>query len=103
MNQELILQDSAISINVENNNPKFLNIDTLNHAGIVPSNWELARQPINTDNVSQVIFANGVAITAEPQRIILAQSIRNVDGESILIPEIACKYIQSEFKNIYTL
>ena len=95
MNQELIIQDSAISINVEKNNPKFINIDTLNHTGIVPSNWELARQPINTDNVSQVVFTNGVAITAEPQRIILAQSIRNVEEESILIPDIACKYVQA--------
>jgi hypothetical protein len=59
---------------------------------MVPSDWELARQPIATNNMAQLIFTNGIAITAEPQRIILAQPIRNVDRESILIPEIAQKY-----------
>lgn len=95
MNQELIIQDSAISINVEKSNPKLANVDFFKYSGIVANNWELARQPINTDNVSQVVFTNGVAITAEPQRIILAQSIRNVEEESILISDIARKYIQA--------
>lgn len=104
MSQKLIPQDSFIAIEVEKNNTKFLNIDILKHSGIVASNWELARQPINTDNVSQVVFTNGVAITAEPTRIILAQSIRNAEEESILIPQIACKYTSAlslmEFKAI---
>ncbi|NJO65717.1 MAG: hypothetical protein HC836_48875 [Richelia sp. RM2_1_2] len=50
------------------------------------------------------MFTNGIAITAEPQRVIFAQSIRNVEEESILIPEIAQKYASAlplmEFKAV---
>lgn len=92
MNQELILQDLVIVVPSKNHKTTLLSADFLKCSGTIPDNWELARQPINANNVSQVVFTNGIAITAEPQRIMFAQSIRNVDGESILIPEIAQKY-----------
>ncbi len=92
MNQELILQDLVIVIAAKNHKPSLLNPDFLECSGIVPSDWELARQPISANNVSQLVYSNGIAITAEPQRVMLAQSIRKEYGESILIPEIARKY-----------
>lgn len=95
MNQELILQDFVIVILAKNHKPSLLTLDFLKCSGTVTSDWELARQPINANNISQVVFTNGIAITAEPQRIMFAQSIRNVSGESILIPEIARKYAQA--------
>ena len=94
MSQKLIPQDSFIVIEVKNN-PQLLKVDFLKYSGIVPGNWELARQPVSTDNVSQVVFNNSIAITAEPNRVIFAQSIRDIDEETILIPEIAGKYIQA--------
>ena len=95
MNQELVIQDLVIVIAAKNHKPSLLNPDFLKCSGIVPSNWELAREPINANNVSQVVFTNGITITAEPQRVILAQPIKDVDVESILIPEIARKYAQA--------
>ncbi|MGF1676746.1 MAG: hypothetical protein ACFCUV_24165 [Rivularia sp. (in: cyanobacteria)] len=104
MNQELVIQDLAIFVVAKNHKSHLVNIDFLECSGTIPSNWELARQPVNTDNVSQVVFTNGIAITAEPQRVIFAQSIRNVEEESILIPEIAQKYASAlplmEFKAV---
>lgn len=95
MNQGLILQDLVIVIAAKNHKPSLLNLDFLKCSGIVPSDWELARQPISANNMAQVMFTNGIAITAEPQRIILGQPIRKEYGESILIPEIARKYAQA--------
>lgn len=95
MNQQLVLQDLVIVIAAKNHKTSLLNADFLKCSGIVPSDWELARQPVNASNVAQVMFSNGIAITAEPQRIILAQPIKDIDGESILIPEIARKYARA--------
>lgn len=95
MSQELILQDLFFIITSKNQKPTILNFDFLKFSGIVPSSWELARQPIYTNNVAQVIFTNGIAITAEPQRVMFAQSIFGKEIESILIPEIARKYAQT--------
>jgi hypothetical protein len=102
MNQELVIQDLAIFVVAKNHKSHLVNIDFLECSGTIPSNWELASQPVNANNVSQVVFTNGIAITAEPQRVIFAQPIKDVDEESILIPEIARKYTQAlpnmEFK-----
>ncbi|MDY6899012.1 MAG: hypothetical protein SWZ49_13175, partial [Cyanobacteriota bacterium] len=94
MNKKIIPQDLTISIEAKKLKPNLLSLDFLQCSGMVPSDFEPARQPIATDNMAQLIFTNGIAITAEPQRIILAQPIRNVDRESVLIPEIARKYTQ---------
>ncbi|MGF1675599.1 MAG: hypothetical protein ACFCUV_18230 [Rivularia sp. (in: cyanobacteria)] len=95
MNQQLVLQDLVIVIAAKNHKPGLLNPDFLKCSGIIPSDWELARQPVNANNVSQVVFINGITITAEPQRIIFAQPVKDVDVESILIPEIARKYVNA--------
>ena len=95
MNQELVIQDLVIVITAKNHKLSLLNPDFLRFTGIVPSIWELAREPINANNVSQVVFTNGITITAEPQRVIFAQSIKSIDEESILIPKIARKYAQA--------
>lgn len=90
--QKIIPQDLTISIEAKELKPHVLSLDFAKCSGMVPSDFEPARQPIATNNIAQLIFTNGIAITAEPQRIIFAQPIRNVDRESILIPEIARKY-----------
>ncbi|MBV6626460.1 MAG: hypothetical protein KI793_26575 [Rivularia sp. (in: Bacteria)] len=90
--QKIIPQDLTFFIEAKEIKPHLLSLDFARCSGMVPGDWELARQPIGTNNIAQLIFTNGIAITAEPQRIILAQPIRNVDRESILIPEIARKY-----------
>lgn len=95
MSKELILQDLVIIIVAKNHKPKILSLDFLKCSGIIPSDWELVRQPISTNNVAQVMFTNGVAITAEPERVVFTQSIADKDAESILIPEIARKYAQA--------
>lgn len=94
MNKKIIPQDLTISIESKQLKPHLLSLDFAFGCGMVPSDWEPARQPIATNNMAQLVFTNGIAITAEPQRIIFAQPIRNIDRESVVIPEIARKYTQ---------
>jgi hypothetical protein len=92
MNKKIIPQDLTISIESKQLKPHLLNLDFARCSGMVPSDWEPARQPIATNNMAQLIFTNGIAITAEPRRIILAQPIRNISRLEVVIPEIARKY-----------
>ena len=95
MNQTLITQEFGIIIAAKNHKPTILNVDFLKYSGIVPTDWELARQPIYTQSVSQVAFTNGVAIVAEPTRIMFIEAIENKAAKEISVPNIAKKYISA--------
>ncbi|MBD2616567.1 hypothetical protein H6G94_36030 [Nostoc punctiforme FACHB-252] len=95
MSQTLITQEFGIIIAAKNHKPTILNPDFLKYSGIVPTQWELARQPIYSQSVSQVAFTNGVAIIAEPTRIIFIEAIEAKAVKEISIPEIARKYAQT--------
>jgi hypothetical protein len=95
MSQSLITQEFGIIIAAKNHNPTLLNPDFLKYSGIVPTEWELARQPISTQNVSQVAFTNGVLIVAEPTRVIFIEAIEAKAAAEIIIADIAKKYVQT--------
>jgi hypothetical protein len=95
MSQNLIVQELAIIIAAKNHKPTILNPDFLFCTGIVPSDWQLARQPISTNSVAQVTFTNGITITAEPNRAMFVETIALQPVELIQIPSIVRKYMQT--------
>lgn len=95
MSQNLIVQELAIIIAAKNHKPTILNPDFLFGTGIVPSDWQLARQPISTNNVAQVTFSNGISIIAEPNRVIFVEPIAELATESLQIPAMSRKYMQT--------
>lgn len=95
MSQSLTTQELGIIIAAKNHTPTVLNPDFLRYSGIVPTQWELARQPIYTQSVSQVAFTNGVVIVAEPGRVIFIEAIEDKAIGEIVVAEIAKKYIQT--------
>ncbi len=95
MSQTLITQEFGIIIAAKNHKPTILNPDFLKYSGIVPIEWELARQPIYTQSVSQVAFTNGIAIIAEPTRVMFIEAIENKAVEEIAVATIAKKYVEA--------
>lgn len=95
MSQSLITQEFGIIIAAKNHNPTLLNPDFLKYSGIVPTEWELARQPVFTQSVSQVAFTNGVMIVAEPTRVIFIEAIEGKVAAEIVVADIAKKYVQT--------
>jgi hypothetical protein len=92
MSNNLKLQELVIIVAARNFNPIILTPDFLKYSGIVPTDWELARQPVLSQNVAQVIFTNGVSIIAEPNRLMFMEAVSEV--ESAKTPAIARKYCQ---------
>jgi hypothetical protein len=93
MDQTVTTQELAIVVAADNLNPTILNPDFLKYSGIVPADWELARSPLYTNQMAQVIFQNGVSLVAQPDRIMFLEAIGNKADTDVQVAEIARKYI----------
>ncbi len=94
MSQPLNLQEMAITIAVQKNDPTILTPDFLKYTGIVPSEWELAREPVRNNSVAQVTFQNGVNVVSQFNRIIFSEFITTKEVQDIEISAIARKYVE---------
>ncbi len=95
MSQQLNVQNLVIVTATKNHSPSILNPDFLKCSGIVPQDWNLARQPVYTNSAAQVIFTNGISIIAEPNRVIFMEPIGDKTMSELNIAEIAGKYVQT--------
>ena len=94
MNKILQTQELAIAITAKNLNPSIINLDFLTYSNIISSEWELARQPIYTKNLTQLVFQSGIAIVAQPNRIVFAETIDTKDIQELQISKVAAKCIE---------
>ncbi|MDJ0620793.1 MAG: hypothetical protein QNJ63_29330 [Calothrix sp. MO_192.B10] len=104
MNKKLEIQELAIAIAAKNLNPTVLNPDFLKYSGIVPQDWEFARQPVYTNGLVQILFNNGLGIVAQSNRITIAEVLGTKNYESVQVAEIACQLVeklsQIEYANV---
>ena len=68
------IQELSITIAAKELDPTLLSEQFLKFSGIVPNEWELARQPVLNPGGSQVMFKNGVGIVAQPRTCLLYTS-----------------------------
>lgn len=95
MKKTLEIQELVIVIAASNYDPTLLNPSFLKFSGIVPSEWELAQQPVITNRASQIIFKNGVSVASQPGRLMFIESL-NADSETAMeAPHTASRYIKS--------
>ncbi|MUG94707.1 hypothetical protein F7734_21005 [Scytonema sp. UIC 10036] len=95
MNQRLVIEDLVIIIAAKNHSSLILNPDFLKCSGIIPKDWKLARQPISNNSFARLDFSNGIAISAESNRVVFIEPIADKKIESLQIAEIARKYTQA--------
>jgi hypothetical protein len=93
MTQHLTVQELAIAIAAENLNPTAVNPDFLKYSDIVPEEWELARPPVYTNQLVQLVFQSGVAIVAQPNRIIFLEAINEKEQSAVQVARIADRYV----------
>lgn len=94
MSKTIQIQELAIAITAKNLNPNVVNLDFLKYSNIISSDWELARPPVYTKNLTQLVFQNGIAIVAQPNRIVFAEAIDKKDIEQLQISQLAAKYVE---------
>ncbi len=94
MSQSLSIQQMAITVIVQKNDPTILTPDFLKYTGIVPTEWEVAREPVRNNSVAQVTFQNSVNIVSQSNKFLFSEVIANKEVKDIEISTIASKYIQ---------
>ncbi|BAS59965.1 hypothetical protein NIES2135_66200 (plasmid) [Leptolyngbya boryana NIES-2135] len=58
-------------------NPALVNEEFCRYSGVIPMDWELARDPIYTPQLVQLAYQNNITITAQPNRILFTEMTAN--------------------------
>ena len=95
MNIASNIQDLSIVLAIRNYNPTLLTPDFLIGSGVVPGDWELARQPAVSPRASQVAFTNGVQIEAQPGAVSFNEGLNNQENKELKIPDLVRRYAAS--------
>jgi hypothetical protein len=90
----LILQELGIVVAMQQPNPHLVTAEFLKLSGIIPADWQLAQEPVNTERISQLLFTNSVSIVAEPNRIMFGENIGERDINTLAVARIAHKYTE---------
>jgi hypothetical protein len=93
MSSDLILQELGIVIAMQQPNPNLVTAEFLKLSGIIPADWKLARQPINNEQISRLLFTNGISIVAESNRIMFGEIIGDKDLNTLTVATVAQKYL----------
>ncbi|MFL0659476.1 hypothetical protein [Cylindrospermopsis raciborskii] len=104
MSANLQLQELAISINAKDLNPAVVNPDFLKYTGIIPSEWELAKQPVYNNGVLQILFNTGLGIFVHPNGVTMVENLSQKPQEEIEVSNITHKLVeklsQVEYKQV---
>jgi len=95
MTPKITIQELALALTVKNHSPTLLNSDFLKHSGIVPPDWEVARPPIFSPQISQVAFTNGINIVAQSNAITFIESLSTKPLEDTKIPAVIRTYFEA--------
>jgi hypothetical protein len=93
-NKTLDIQELGIVISAKNLNPQMINPDFLKLSGVLPSDWELEKNPVANNRLVQLTFKNGVNIIAQFGNVTFSQSVNNKTEQEIIIAEVAAKYVE---------
>jgi hypothetical protein len=94
MSNSLQLSEIAIALVAKNINPAALNPDFLKYTGIIPTDWELAAQPVYNNNLVQLVYKNGIGIVVQPNRINVVEMIGGKPPAEIQMAIIALQLIE---------
>lgn len=100
------IEEIGFTLVGNNLNPMMLSYEFLTSSGIVPRNWELAKQPATSQRMSQIFFQNGVSIVAQPG---VVNFVEGVSGKKLkdlhsanLVLEYITKLPHAEYQRLNT-
>ena len=88
------LIEFSVVLVATSNNPSILNPDFLHYNEIVDANRQVQEPCISTHAYSQVTFKGGLAVKADPDRVIFEQRGDKLAIEDIICPEMAKRYLE---------
>lgn len=95
MSTAIAMQELSIVVVAPGQGPSIVNLENLVFNGTIPKDWELAREPLYTPQMVQLVFQNSIAITAQANRVVFSETIADKSPSDIQIPQLIRRYIQS--------
>jgi len=94
LNQPMDIQELAITLSAQNLNPTMLTLDNLRSLGVVPADWELAKQPVLNQLQARLNFKNGVNIVAQQRSITFAESLNSQNKQTLQSANVAKVFME---------
>jgi hypothetical protein len=94
MPNAIAMQELSIVVVAPGQGPSIVNLENLVFNGTIPKEWELAREPLYTPQMVQLVFQNGIAITSQSNRVVFSETISEKSPNEIQIPQLIQRYIQ---------
>ncbi|MDY6781581.1 MAG: hypothetical protein SW833_03340 [Cyanobacteriota bacterium] len=88
------IQEVAIAFYAQTLDPKLAQLDFLKFSGILPKDWELKSTPLLQDNLTQLVFTNGITLTAQPRVVTLTETIAS-STSTLEVISLARRYSQT--------
>lgn len=88
------IEELTISLVIRNFNPTLLSYEFLTMSGIVPKTWELSRQPVMNNRVSQIGFKNGVNLVAQANSLSFIEALGNKETSQLEFARLAQLYVE---------
>jgi hypothetical protein len=87
------IKEVSLTLVIAQLDPSMLTEQFLKFSGIIPNDWELARQPVVGKAGTQLVFKNGVSLVAQPQSVTFLEGINDKGIEAIAIAQIAQTFL----------
>ncbi|MDR9402010.1 MAG: hypothetical protein RI580_01080 [Halothece sp. Uz-M2-17] len=94
LKQPVDIQELAITLSAQNLNPTMLTLDNLRSLGIIPTDWELAKQPILNQLQARLNFKNGVNIVAQQRSITFAEPLTSQNQPTLASVTVAKAFME---------
>jgi hypothetical protein len=89
------IQEMAIAVSANNFSPNIINLEFLQLSGIIPKDWQLAREPVVNQNLVQLFFQNRVSIIGQQNIVTFIENIGIEEVKDLIISDIAKKFTQA--------
>jgi len=91
---KLEILNTSVVVLAKHHNPTILHPSFLSSEAIVPSDWEVAEQPVSTPVFAMVKYKNGIIFNVEENRFQVRRDELKDDVAKSQLPVLACKYVQ---------
>lgn len=88
------IKEIALTLAIAQLDPSMLTEQFLKFSGIIPSDWELARQPVVNQAAAQLVFKNGASLLAQPRSVTFLEGINDKPVEAIAIAKLAQIFLE---------
>ncbi|ELR97418.1 hypothetical protein [Gloeocapsa sp. PCC 73106] len=98
------IEEIGFALVGNNLNPMMLTYEFLTSSGIVPRDWELSKQPVTSQRMSQINFQNGLSIVAQPGTVnfvegIAGKKVQDIKGANLVL-EYVDKLPHAEYQRL---